>query len=61
MAQAAPGRSHRAGIGLKELMRIFPDENTARAWLEEQIWPDGPYCPHCVGRTASSAISPIRQ
>jgi transposase-like protein len=26
---------------------IFSDEFKARAWLESQIWPDGPTCPHC--------------
>ncbi len=26
---------------------IFHDESKARKWLEAQIWPDGPVCPHC--------------
>jgi len=26
---------------------IFKNERTARKWLEAQIWPDGPVCPHC--------------
>ena len=26
---------------------IFHDEDKARAYLEAQRWPDGPYCPHC--------------
>jgi transposase-like protein len=26
---------------------IFSDEAKARAWLESQVWPDGPTCPHC--------------
>lgn len=26
---------------------IFQDEDKARAYLEQQRWPDGPYCPHC--------------
>jgi len=25
----------------------FQDEAKARAWLESQLWPDGPTCPHC--------------
>ena len=25
----------------------FHDEDTARAWLEAQRWPNGPFCPHC--------------
>ena len=26
---------------------VFHDETKAREWLEAQIWPDGPICPHC--------------
>ncbi len=26
---------------------VFQDETKAREWLEAQIWPDGPTCPHC--------------
>ena len=26
---------------------IFHDEIKAREWLESQLWPDGPFCPHC--------------
>ena len=26
---------------------VFHDEVKAREWLEAQIWPDGPTCPHC--------------
>ena len=26
---------------------IFTDKTAARAYLEAQRWPDGPYCPHC--------------
>ncbi len=26
---------------------IFTDETKAREWLEAQIWPNGPVCPHC--------------
>jgi len=27
--------------------KIYNDEDAARAHLEEQLWPDGPFCPHC--------------
>ena len=30
-----------------ELMQKFPTEDAARNWFEQQIWPDGRYCPHC--------------
>jgi transposase-like protein len=26
---------------------IFQDAQAAREWLESQLWPDGPVCPHC--------------
>lgn len=26
---------------------IFTDEAKAREWLETELWPDGPICPHC--------------
>ena len=25
----------------------FHDETAAREWLENELWPDGPICPHC--------------
>ena len=35
-----------------ELMQRFPTEDAAREWFEQQIWPNGRYCPHC-GSTAT--------
>lgn len=26
---------------------IFRDETKAREWLEAELWPNGPVCPHC--------------
>jgi transposase-like protein len=26
---------------------IFHNETKAREWLERELWPDGPVCPHC--------------
>jgi transposase-like protein len=26
---------------------IFHDDTKAREWLEKELWPDGPVCPHC--------------
>ena len=46
----APGKSHREGIRLMQLTAMFPDEDAARAWFEEQVWPDGSRtCPRCRG------------
>ena len=47
MAHKAPGRSDREGMTILDLMRRFPTEDAARNWFEQQIWPDGRYCPHC--------------
>lgn len=33
---------------------IFTNETKAREWLESQIWPDGPHCPHCGSYSATS-------
>jgi transposase-like protein len=27
--------------------QTFHDETKARVWLEKELWPDGPICPHC--------------
>lgn len=43
----APGKSHRQGISLMELVKMFPDEKTARKWFEEQRWSEGRFCPRC--------------
>src|ERR1700737_614667 len=31
----------------KKLAAVFADEDAAREWLEAQLWPEGPVCPHC--------------
>ncbi|MGH6843530.1 MAG: IS1595 family transposase, partial [Methylocella sp.] len=30
-----------------QLFEMFPDQETARAYLEERLWPNGPHCPVC--------------
>jgi len=47
MAQQAPGKSHREGLSLPKLFKMFPNDEKARAWIESVVWPDGPHCPHC--------------
>ena len=47
MTQRAPGKAHRKGISLMEIMRRFPDDASAEAWYIGQRWPDGVACPHC--------------
>ena len=52
MAQKAPGKSHREGISLVELITRFPDDATAEQWFEEQRWGEAgkpSHCPMCGG------------
>ena len=42
-----PGKAHRKGISLIEIMEKFRDDATAEAWFVERRWPDGIHCPHC--------------
>ncbi|MYF49780.1 MAG: IS1595 family transposase [Gammaproteobacteria bacterium] len=51
----APGKSHRAGITLIQIMDMFPDEDSARLWFEAQMWPEGRCCGHC-GSVATSEV-----
>ena len=43
----APGKSHREGITLVELMDMFPTEDTARQWFEQMFWNGERCCGHC--------------
>ena len=47
-AGKGPGRPYRKVITLLELARMFPDDDTARKWFEEQLWPGGErWCVRC--------------
>ena len=41
------GRTERVGITLAQLFDMFPDEDTARKWFEDAIWPNGRACGKC--------------
>jgi transposase-like protein len=56
MAQA-PGKSFRKGISLIELFEMFPDEDAAQKWFEEQRWPDGVECIHCQSKNVTAVAS----
>ena len=43
----APGKSHREGITLIDLMQMFPTEQAATMWFEDVLWPDERCCGHC--------------
>ena len=47
MARKAPGKAHREGLTLVELMDMFPTEEAATEWFESVVWPDGRYCGKC--------------
>jgi transposase-like protein len=36
-------------ISTFELFKMFPDEETARKYLEARLWKDGVHCPECGG------------
>ena len=56
MARKAPGRAHREGLTLLQVADMFRDEETARLWLAERLWPDGPYCPECGSFNVQSDV-----
>ena len=37
----------RSTISTYAVFQMFPDEATARTYLEARLWPDGPVCPEC--------------
>ncbi len=47
MAHKAPGKAFRQGLSIKELFRMFPDDETAERWFTEVRWPEGVRCPKC--------------
>ena len=42
-----PGKSHREGLTLIELARMFPDELSGRRWFEQLVWNGHRCCGHC--------------
>ena len=46
--QQGPGKSYRKGLTSEAIFKMFPDDETAREWLANLIWPEGkPVCPYC--------------
>ncbi len=56
MAHKAPGKAHRKGLTLLQIADMFRDEADAKAWIEEQRWPNGPECPYCGTSNVQSGI-----
>jgi transposase-like protein len=46
----------RSTISTFQLFAMFPDEETARVYLEGRLWPDGPVCPDCGSKDRVSAL-----
>ena len=40
----------RSTISTFQLFQMFPDEETARLYLESRLWPKGVTCPTCAGQ-----------
>ena len=43
----APERSDRKGLTITELFDIFPTDEAAEKWFEQQRWPNVIHCPDC--------------
>ena len=46
----------RSTISTFQLFALFPDEETARQYLEGRLWPNGPMCPDCKSGERVSAL-----
>lgn len=51
----APGKSHREGLTIVRLFRLFPDDEAAEKWFEKQRWGDERCCPDC-GSTNTAVV-----
>ena len=47
MPSKAPGKAHREGLTLVQMMEMFPTEEAATEWFESVVWPDGRHCGKC--------------
>ena len=56
MKKRAPGKTYRQGITIAQLLKLFPDDESARLWLERKLWPYGPICPTCGSDNIQSGV-----
>ena len=49
----APGKAHREGITVVQLMDMFPNETAARQWFEQMFWNGERSCGHCGSLSTS--------
>ena len=50
----------RSTISTFQLFALFPDEESARVYLEGRIWPSGPVCPACGDGSHISTLGDMR-
>ena len=50
-----PGRYHRKGMTIIELLSMFPDNEAAEKWFEKQRWGGSPFCPTCGSKHVSKS------
>ena len=64
MSQKAPGKSHRKGITLAQLLRRYPTDEAAEKLFVSRRWPHGIACPRCgdtnIQERTSHAEMPYR-
>ena len=53
--KGGPGKAHREGMTLIELLEMFPSEQSAVEWFESVVWPDGRCCGKC-GSVATGKV-----
>ena len=44
-------------LSVIELFAMFPDEQAAQTWFEDQRWPDSPYCPRCGSLDGAATVA----
>lgn len=59
MSRKAVAGARRKGITVLDLTQMFPDEDAARKWFEQNLWPEGRHCPRC-GNVNTYACSHAR-
>ncbi len=55
MIKKAPGKSHRKGMSIIELMEMFPTKEAATKWFEDTIWGGERHCSKCGSFKTSHA------
>ncbi len=48
------GKAFRKGVGILELVQMFPDEPHAREWFEAVRWPEARTCARCGSENTST-------